>query len=446
MSAPAATPAGLAGTVRPPLYRSLGGPILWIYAVVVLGLGGFTLWAASAPLFGGAMMPGRVAVDTNRQSVQHLEGGIIDEILVRDGSVVAAGDLLIRLHDVRAQANLQVLRDRLHASLAQRARLLAERDHAETIEFPDRLLAQATDPVVAEQIRSQQIAFTSRRDTREGQVSILLQRIEQLGRQRDGLVAQQKSIDLQLATVQKELAGVRRLFAEGLAAQTRLLALERTAADLAGRRGQVISEIARNDVAVGEARLQIDQVGNTFNSDVVQDLERVEREIAEIDEQISAAQDQADRTEIRAPVGGVVVGLTIHTRNGVVAPGARLMDIVPQNQPLVIEAFVSPTDVDKVIAGEEAEIRFTTFSARKTPSVFGSVSIVSADVLNDDKEQQAFYLARITVPEDEIARLGGVRLLPGMPVEVIVRTDERTALDYLVRPLIDMLTRSFKED
>lgn len=445
MSAPAAA-ADVARATPPTLKQTLRGPILSVYVIVVLGIGGFIAWAATAPLFGGAMMPGRVAVETNRQTVQHLEGGIVAEILVRDGSVVKAGDLLVRLQDIRAQANFQVLRDRLYASLAQRARLLAERDGAESITFPDRLLAAAQDPVVAEQIRAQQISFASRRDTRAGQVSILLQRIEQLGRQREGLVAQQKATQLQIGTVQKELAGLRRLFAEGLAAQTRILALERTAADLNGRLGQIVSDIARNDVAVGEARLQIEQVDNTFRSEVVQDLERVERDIAEVDEQISAAKDQADRTEIRAPIGGVVSGLAIHTVNGVIAPGARLMDIVPQDQPLVVEAFVNPTDVDKVTVGEGAEIRFTTFSARKTPSVFGEVKVVSADVISDPQDKQSFYLARIVVPQDEIERLGGVRLLPGMPAEVIVRTDERTALDYLVRPLIDMLTRSFKED
>ncbi|MFZ2869737.1 HlyD family type I secretion periplasmic adaptor subunit, partial [Zavarzinia sp.] len=439
------SPAPLAA--KPPtLHGGLRGPVLSIYLIVGLGLGGFLTWTASAPLSGGASMPGRVAVESNRQTVQHLEGGIISEILVKDGDRVAVDQILVRLSDVRVRANLQVLTDRLHASLAQRARLVAERDNAAEVSFPDRLLAAAQSPLVAEQIRAQQIAFTSRRDTKRGQVVILRQRIEQLSRQKEGLQAQLEANKLQIGTINQELTGLRRLFAEGLAPKTRILALERSAADLNGRLGQLISDIARSDVAVGEAQLQIDQVDNTFRSDVVQDLEKVEREIAELEEQRTAALDQMARTEIRAPVAGIVVGLAVHTVNGVIAPGGHILDIVPQDQTLVVEAFVKPEDIDKVQPGETAEVRFSAFSTRTTPSVEGTVDVVSADVLSDPQGKQSYYLARIVVAEDQIARLGAARLVPGMPAEVIVNTGNRTALEYLLKPVVDMFARSFKED
>lgn len=431
---------------RPALHGSLRGPVLSIYLIVILGLGGFLTWTAFAPLSGGASMTGRVAVESNRQTVQHLEGGIVSEILVKDGDRVSANQVLLRLSDVRVRANLQVLSDRLHASLAQRARLVAERDNADEITFPDRLLAAAQSPVVAEQIRAQQIAFVSRRNTKQGQVVILRQRIEQLSRQKEGLLAQLAANKLQIGTINQELSSLRRLFADGLAPKTRILALERSAADLNGRLGQLQSDIARSDVAAGEAQLQIDQVDNTFHSEVVQDLEKVERAIAELEEQRTAALDQMARTEIRAPVSGIVVGLAAHTVNGVIAPGGHILDIVPQDQTLVVEAYVHPEDIDKVQPGETAEVRFSAFSTRTTPSVEGTVEVVSADVLSDPQGKQSYYLARIVIAEDQIARLGSARLVPGMPAEVIVNTGHRTALEYLLKPVVDMFARSFKED
>lgn len=440
------TPTAPLPAPRPALHGSLRGPVLSIYLIVGLGLGGFTAWSASAPLSGGASMPGRVAVESNRQTVQHLEGGIVSEILVKDGDAVAAGQVLLRLSDVRVRANLQVLSDRLSASLAQRARLVAERDNAVEVTFPDRLLAAADNPVVAEQIRAQQISFRSRLDTKQGQVVILRQRIEQLSRQKEGLIAQLEATKVQIETINRELSGLRRLFAEGLAPKTRILALERSAADLIGRQGQLVSDIARSDVAAGEAQLQIEQVDNTFHSDVVQELEKVEREIAELDEQRTAAQDQMERTEIRAPVAGIVVGLAAHTVNGVIAPGGHILDIVPQDQPLIVEAYVRPEDIDKVLPGEIAEVRFSAFSTRTTPSVEGRIAVVSADVLSDPQGKQSYYLARVIVADDQIARLGSARLVPGMPAEVIVNTGQRTALEYLLKPVQDMFARSFKED
>lgn len=442
---PAAPPPAGALAV-PRLHPDLRGPVLSIYLIVLIGLGGFLAWTASAPLAGGAVMSGRVSVESNRQVVQHLEGGIVSEILVRDGDTVKAGDVLLRLSDVRVKANLQVLSDRLYAALAQRARLVAERDRSEEIIFPDRLLAAAQSPAVAEQIRAQQVSFVSRRETKQGQVTILRQRMEQLGRQKDGLNAQLKSTRQQIATIRTELASTRRLSEQGLAPRTRVLALERSAADLGGQEGQLLADIARNEVATGEALLQIDQVENTFRTDVVQELEKVERDIAELEEQRTAAEDQMRRTEIRAPVSGVVVGMAAHTVNGVIAPGGRILDIVPQDQPLIVEAYVNPQDIDKVLPGETAEVRFSAFSTRTTPSVDGVVEIVSADVLTDADGKRSYYLARVKVGDDQIARLGDVRLVPGMPAEVIVNTGERTALDYLTKPVVDMFARSFKED
>ncbi|MCF4164735.1 HlyD family type I secretion periplasmic adaptor subunit [Zavarzinia compransoris] len=436
----------IAAETVPSLRTGLRAPVIAIYLVILCGILAITVWAATAPLSEGAAMSGRVAVESNRQVVQHLEGGIVEAILVRDGSVVAAGDVLIRLSGVRALSQLQGLQERLYAVMARRARLLAERDEAAEIDFPTRLLVAAKEPVIADQVRTQQLSFASRRATRDGQVAILNQRLDQLSRQRDGLNAQLSSAETQLAKIEEELAGLRRLYAQGLAPKTRLLALERAGADLTGRRGQLVAEIARNDVAAGETRLQIDQVMNTFAAGVMSDLEQVEQDLATLETQITAAQDQMTRTEIRAPVAGVVTNLAIHTVDAVIAPGAPLLDIVPQDQPLVIEAMVPPVDIDKVRPGEETEVRFSAFSLRKTPSVFGTVQRVSADLVNAGPDVPAYYLARVSVSSEEMTRLGGLEIVPGMPVEVIVNTGERTVLDYFVRPLVDMFARSLKEE
>lgn len=430
--------------VPPPLESSVRGPILQLYGVVLFGFVGFLIWAATASLAGGAVMNGRLAVDGNRKTIQHLEGGIVGEILVKEGDEVAAGQILVRLHDVETRSQLQVLQDRRLATQALQSRLIAERDGAPVLTFSPAM--RAATGAIAEQVAAQERSFVSRRQTRDGQVAILRQKIGQLDRQAEGLQAQLSATEQQIVTVRQELTGVRTLYAQGLAARTRLLALERNAAELQGQRGQLISDLAKGEVAKGEAALQIAQVETSFRSDVLQQLEQVERDLAELDERSAAARDQLERTVIRAPLAGRVTGLAVHTIGGVIGPGAPLMDVVPEGEPLILEAYVSPQDVDKVTVGAEAEVRFPTFSHRTTPSLFGKVQVVSADVLTDKEAKTSYYTARITVPQSEIDRLGGLRLLPGMPAEVILRTTERTALDYLVRPMGELLTRAFKED
>ncbi len=433
--------------VPPALHTALRGPILQLYAVVLFGFVGFLVWASFAPLAGGAVMSGRLAVEGNRKTIQHLEGGIIAEIRVKEGAKVSAGEVLVQLHDVEVRSQLQVLRDRRLATQAQQSRLVAERDGNAALVFPEAVRAAAVGvSAIAEQVAAQERSFVSRRQTRDGQVAILRQRIGQLDRQGEGLSAQLNATEQQIATVRQELTGVRALYAQGLAARTRLLALEREAAQLQGQRGQLVADVAKGEVAKGEAELQIAQVETSFRSDVLQQLEQVERDLAELDERIASAQDQLERSTIRAPIAGRVTGLAVHTIGGVIGPGMPMMDIVPEGEPLILEAYVSPQDVDKVTVGAEAEVRFPTFSHRTTPSLFGTVQVVSADVLTDKEAKTSYYTARITVPQSEIDRLGGLRLLPGMPAEVILRTTERTALDYLLRPAGELLAHAFKED
>lgn len=421
-------------------------PILIGLVVIAAAFGGFGVWAALAPLDSAAVAPGVVSVESNRKSVQHLEGGIVEEILVREGQFVRQGDILIRLDDTQARAMVKTLQARLDAARALGARLLAERDGLVSIRFPADLVTRLDDPTVKEIAEGQRRQFEERRRSLEGQVSILKQRTKQAEQEIAGLRAQEVSKRRQHEIFTEELVGLRELYEKGYYPRTRVLAIEREVAGLEGDRGANLAAIARAQQAIGEVELRIIQMRQGIREDVVNQLHEVRNEINDVKERLVVGRDVLRRIDIRAPQTGTAQALKVHTKGGVAAPGAELMQIIPLDDRLVIEAQVSPVDIDSVAEGQKAEIRLTAFKMRTTPIIEGKVVSISADRLTDERTNAAYYLARIEVPDDQLAVLGERKLQAGMPAQVLIKTGSRTVLDYLLKPLDDALARGLKEE
>lgn len=427
----------------PPASADFSRPIAAGLTVIALAFGGLGTWAALAPIDSAVVAPGVLVVESNRKTVQHLEGGIVKEILVRDGDSVTAGQVLVRLDDTQAVANLAMVRDRLIADRATEARLVAERDGADRLSFPPDL-ANAADVRVHDILAGQLSQFEERRRSQDGQVAILEQRIAQLTTQADGFRRQQDSKLRQIELYNNELTGLYELHRKGYYPRTRILAMERDLARLEGEVGSVAADIARAEEGIGEARIQIMQLRQKFREDVVAQLRDIQTEINELTERVVAAEDVVRRLTVVAPVAGAVQGLKVFTAGGVIPPGADLMEIVPEDR-LVIETHVAPADVETVSYGLDAEVRFPALNKRTTPIIAGHVLTVSADRFTDQRTNLAYYTARVEVPPDQQALLSEHRLQPGMPAEVIVKTGERTLLEYLVKPLTDGFARTFKE-
>ncbi len=413
--------------------------------VVVILFGGIGTWAATAPLSSAAIAPGVVAVDTNWRTIQHLEGGIVAEIFVRDGDHVEKGDLLLRLEATRAEASITIIEGQLDLALATEARLIAERDGADQISFPAALTERHGQPEVAMIMSGQELLFIARRDSLAGQISILNQRIGQLRNQIEGLQVQQSASYGQIALIEQELEGLRQLYEEGYVTRSRILALERESERLRGERGEDLAAIAEAEAAIGEASLQILQLEKDLREKVVAELRDVQSEIFDLEQRQIGAADILNRIDVRAPASGTVLGLNAHTVGGVISPGDDIMNIVPEDDPLIIVARVQPNDIENVITGQTAEVRFSGLSQRDTPTLNGHVLTISADRLTDQQRSEDYYEARVVIPQDEIERLNDVELVPGMPAEVMILTGERTALNYILEPIQAGLNRSFRE-
>jgi len=414
-------------------------------AVVVFLTGGVGVWAGTMHIAGALIAPGTIVVDSNVKKVQHPTGGVVGEVRVHDGDHVRAGDLLVRLDDTVARASLAIVTKGLTEFEARKARLAAERDRADTIKFPDDLLQRENDPDVAQVLAAERKLFDLRRAARAGQKSQLRERIDQLGKEINGFSSQQISKEKEVTLIERELAGVRDLFQKSLVPITRVTALERDATRLDGERGQLIASIAQAKGKVAELNLQIIQVDEDASSEVAKEMREVEGKIGEFVERKIAAADQLKRTDIRAPQAGTVFQSAVHTVGGVVPAGEPMMMIVPDAEKLAVEARVNPQDVDKVQVSQAAVLRFTAFDTRTTPEIFGNVTRVSADTTTDQRTGQSYYTIRIALERDQMARLGNVRLVPGMPVDAFVQTGERTVISYLMKPLSDQIVKAFRE-
>jgi HlyD family secretion protein len=433
-----------AGAPHESLWRLLRGPFLLGCAVIGFCVIGLTAWGGSAPLSSAAIATGQVVVESYRKTIQHLEGGIVREIAVVDGDVVAAGDLLIRMDDTKARTNLDALQGRYYAARAQEARLVAERDEAAEIAFPDELL-KAIHPAAAEAMVGQRKIFEARRAWLAGQIAILRQQMAQLSEEIAALRQQVESETRQTALVSEEMEGVEALVNKGLERKARLLALQRAAEEIGARRSDHLGQIARARQKIGEAELQITDLQNRQVDEVMRELRKTQDDLFDLKEKLLAARDVLDRTVVVAPMGGVVVNRRVHTVGGVVNPGDLLLEIVPQKEELIVEARVRMDDIDMVRPGLPVQVRLTAYKQRWTPTVEGIVRTVSADRLQDSRSGDAFFNARIGVEPESLKKLPDVELYPGMPADVLIVAQPRTALDYMLLPITASLAHAFRE-
>lgn len=414
------------------------------FLIVFVTFGIFGTWATFAPLESAALAPGVVTVQSYRKTVQHLEGGIVKELLARDGDMVANGDPLIILDDTQLRAEYGMTRSQLVAAQAMEARLAAERDGLETIDF-SRMLEAASERAREAQQSETQI-FNARRGSRLGEISVLQKRIGQLNEQISGLqsmIATKRSLE---KSYSGEIVELTELLSEGYVDKQRLLEQERKLGMLRAEIADHQSDITRTKLQISETELQIVQLNKDFSSEVVGQLAEVQTRVFDLQERISALQDRINRIVIRAPEDGMILGMKIHTVGGVVSPGTPLLDIVPSVSDLIVEAQVSPIDIDRVSVGKKADIRFSAFKNATTPEIEGKVVQISADRLMNEQTGMPYYLARVSLTEEGIRLLGALKLQPGMPAEVLINTGDRTMLQYLMQPATDAFARSMIED
>ncbi len=448
----------LAGLVAPleriALFRSLDQPGsrrsirrhliagLVIVTLLTCGLGG---WASTAQISGALIAPGSIVVDSNVKKVQHPTGGVVGELRARDGDRVRGGDVLVRLDDTVPKASLAIVTKGLNGLLARRARLLAEQEGAERITFPPELMEAFGDPEVQALIGNEIKLFRVRSSSRIGQKAQLRERIAQLKEEIGGLAAQENAKSREIELIQKELVGVRDLYNKNLIQISRLTTLERDAARLDGDRAQFIAQKAQAKGKISEIELQIIQIDKDLSSEVSKEMREINDKIGEFVERKVTAEDQLRRIDIRAPQDGMVLQSTVHTVGGVITAGDTVMLIVPESDDLSVEARVNPQDIDQLRIGQKTLLRLSAFNQRTTPELNGTVSRISPDTTTDQRTGQSFYTIRVSLPPEEVARLGDVKLIPGMPVEAFVQTGERTMISYLAKPLSDQLMRAFRE-
>jgi HlyD family secretion protein len=413
-------------------------------ALVTFGIGG---WAATTELSSAVIAQGALVVDSSVKKVQHPSGGVVSELLVRNGDRVRAGDILLRLDETQTRAAATIIAKNVDELLARQARLETERDNAREIAFPTALLDPAREPVsdAARAIAAERSLFNLRRQAREGQKSQLKERSAQLQEEINGYSGQLEAKKKEVEFIQKELGGVRMLWEKNLVPISRLTALERDATRIEGERSQLTGMIAQAKGKIAEIELQVIQIDQDLRSEVGKDLVEVRSKLSELAERKTAAVDQLKRIDIRAPQSGVIHQLAVHTIGGVIGPAEQIMLVVPDADTLTVEVKIPPQEIDHVYPGQAAILRFSAFNQHTTPEITGEVNVVSADLTQDQRTGNSFYTARIGLKVEEVNRLGGVKLVPGMPVDAYIQMGGRTALSYLMKPLRDQASKAFKE-
>jgi HlyD family type I secretion membrane fusion protein len=434
---PAPSTASAYGGGGSPGYRF---PLMFGIIVLLAFFGGFGIWSATAPLDSAAIAPGQVVVSSNRREVQHLEGGIVSQLMVREGDTVREGDPIIVLDSTQADASLGVLQSRLAYAAARVSRLQAERAGRRRITFPEWLRNARSDPKVNNLLSAEETALRAALDVVREQTGIWQTRARQLEEEINGLREEIRSNEDQLKIIDQEIADQRFLVSRGLGIRRVLLGLERQATEIRGRRARAVAGIARNRQAISESRLRIAELQQTRLTEIDNEMGQLSSEIAGIRQRISAANDVQKRTVIRAPASGKVVNLQTYTVGGIVRPGTPLMEIVPDGDDLKVLARVSPADIDIVWAGLEAQVRLSAYPGRSAPVFDGLVETVSADLLTDERSGVTYYEARVGFKPGDPA-LAKLSLYPGSPAEVSIVTGEQTLLNSLLRPLTDTVRR-----
>jgi HlyD family secretion protein len=417
---------------------------VFIVLVFCLGVGG---WATTFHLSGAVIGQGVVVVDSNVKKVQHSTGGIVSELHVREGDHVDAGEVLIRLDETQTLANATIVTQSVDELLAREARLEAEREGADEIGFSRGLIERAhnQNSEAAHVISAERALFKLRREARAGQRAQLQERTTQLAEEIKGYTGQAEAKQKEINLINKELEGVQTLFQKNLVPINRLISLQRDAARLDGERSQLVGAVAQAKGKIAEIQLQMIQIDQDLRTEVGKDLIETRSKLAELAERKTAAVDQLNRTDIRAPQSGRVHELTVHTIGGVIAPGEQIMLIVPDTDALAVEVKIAPRDIEQVYVGQTASMHFEAFNQKTTPELQGNVSMVSPDLTQDQRTGTSFYTVRISLKAEEVKKLGKSKLVPGMPVEVFIQTSERTVLSYLTRPLTEQAERAFRE-
>jgi HlyD family secretion protein len=413
---------------------------------VVLLIGGVGGWSAMSNISGAVLAIGTVAVEGNVKRVQHREGGIVGAIAVADGDRVAEGDILITLDATTTRANLAIIENQIDQLSARRMRLLAEREGAQAPQVPQALAQRADQPEIAELVSGETALFEARQRTLQGQRRQLRERVRQIDQEIEGLSARREAKDDEISLITQELEGVNQLYDKGMIPFPRVAELRRMRAQLAGELGQLMAEIARAATRIAETELQILQLDEDRLSETLTELRQVEAQMIELSERRVAALDELARVDIRAPQNGYVHELAAHTVGGVISPGETVMIIVPDEGQLLVEVRIGAADIDQVGNGQIATLRLSAFNQRTTPEIEGRIRTVSADLSRDPQTGETWYLGRIDIPPEQLARLNGLTLLPGMPVEAFVQTGERTPLSYFLKPLADHLARAMREE
>jgi HlyD family secretion protein len=416
-----------------------------IALIAVFLIGSIGILGAATRLAGAVIAAGSLVVESSVKRVQHPTGGVVGELLVHDGSRVEAGDVLVRLDPTEAQANLAAVTKTLWELKARRARLEVERDGGNAVVFPDDLSAAAEgDRELRRLVAGESRLFDLRAEALRGQKAQLRERITQLREEVSGLSEQAAAKAQEIEFVKKELGGVRDLYEKSLVPISRLTALERDAARLAGERGLLIASTAQTRGKISEIELQIIQLDQNRRSEVARELADIRAKTAELTEKQVTAAEQLKRIDIRAPQAGIVHQLSVHAKGAVIAAAEQIMLIVPGDDALIVEAKVMPADIDKIAPDQHATLRFTSFNRQTTPELSGSVDRIAADTIKDD-HVGAYYLVRVRLDAGEIRRLGAQRLIAGMPVEVFIKTQDRSMLSYILKPLLDQASRAFRE-
>ncbi len=414
-------------------------------AVVIGTVGILGAWSYLAPISSSAAAPGFVTVKSHSKTVQHLDGGIVKELIAKDGDIVKEGDVLLVLDGTEIKAQLEILRGQQITLAAQVARLSAERDRAGQITFP-REVQNLSDARVVEARQDENQIFNARKNAHDGEVSVLNQRVSQLNSKIQGLQGQKASKQHLSISYTEEAKDLKELLAEGFADKQRLRDMERSITATTGEIASLSSEIASSEMQIGETRLQIMQIQKQFQEEVADKLGEIQAQLYDVNQRLTATTDKVNRIQIKSPAAGRVMGMSVYTVGGVITPGRPILDIVPQGEELVVEARVSPMDIDRVHVGLVAEVRFSAFKQALVPKTEGKLIGLSADKITDERTGQPYYTAKIELTPESYVKLGNMELVPGMPADVLINTGERTVFEYLMQPISNAWAKAMIED